>query len=230
MTTTITLPSFRSHFPSFSLHPNMNSATLKSPPCPKPSRWVRFRPKQEPIKQLKCFHSSVPESGRLHHLVSEFKALPEPIDRVKRLLRYAEALPRLDESGRVEVNRVPGCAAQVWVEARMDSNGLMRFRADSDSEISKGFCSCLIWVLDGAPPEAVAAVAAEDLAEVHVGLSGRTPSRVNTWQNVLVSMQKRTRLLVEQRRTAVAIDEIASEGIHGKTQERFCTPGVVQLS
>ncbi|CAL5368039.1 unnamed protein product [Camellia sinensis] len=30
-----------------------------------------------------------------------------------------------------------GCTTQVWLE-------VMRFRADSDSEITKGFCSCLI--------------------------------------------------------------------------------------
>lgn len=83
----------------------------------------------------------------------------------------------------------------------MDSDGLMRFKIDSDSEITKGFCSCLIWVLDGAAPEEVAAVTAEDLADMNVGyFSGsRARSRVNTWGNVLMSMKKRTRDLAEER-------------------------------
>lgn len=83
----------------------------------------------------------------------------------------------------------------------MDSDGLMRFKIDSDSEITKGFCSCLIWVLDGAAPEEVAAVTEEDLADMNVGYfsGGRARSRVNIWGNVLMSMKKRTRDLVEER-------------------------------
>lgn len=89
---------------------------------------------------------------RLSKLVSEFRSLSEPIDRVKRLLNYSTILPRLGEATRSPENRVPGCAAQVWVEVVVDEGGRMRFGADSDSEITKGFCSCLIFLLDGAFP------------------------------------------------------------------------------
>lgn len=92
---------------------------------------------------------------RLARLVSEFRSLSEPIDRVKRLLDYAGTLPRLRDSTRKPENRVPGCAAQVWLEVEMDEVGRMRYGADSDSEITKGFCSCLIFLLDGAYPQDV---------------------------------------------------------------------------
>lgn len=131
-------------------------------------------------------------------LIAEFKSLKEPIDRVKTLLHYATLLPFLDESIRSEENKVPGCTAQVWLEVKMDFEGFMRFRVDSDSEITKGFASCLIWLLDGAAPEEVVAVKAEDLAEMNVGILPAN-SRVNTWNTVLISMQKRTIALVEQR-------------------------------
>ncbi|XP_057948796.1 sufE-like protein 2, chloroplastic [Malania oleifera] len=140
-------------------------------------------------------------SLKIQSLASEFRSLPEPIDRVKRLLQYAAILPPLEESARVAANRVTGCTAQVWVEAHVDDLGRMRFGADSDSEITKGFCSCLVWALDGAAPEEVLAVTTEDLAEMNVGLGGgaRVHSRVNTWHNVLVSMQKRTTALVAEK-------------------------------
>ncbi|KAJ4909805.1 hypothetical protein Rs2_04426 [Raphanus sativus] len=105
-------------------------------------------------------------------------------------------LAPLDDSARVPENRVPGCTTQVWLDVKMDELGRMRFRADSDSEISKGFCSCLIWILDGAKPEEVMNVRGEDLAEMNVGVHGKVQSRVNTWHNVLMSMQKRTMALV----------------------------------
>ncbi|KAK4597874.1 hypothetical protein RGQ29_015407 [Quercus rubra] len=138
-------------------------------------------------------------SDKLHRLATEFRALHEPIDRVKRLLHYAAILPPADESRtRAPENRVTGCTTQVWVEAELDESGRVRFRADSDSEISKGFCSCLICVLDGADPEEVAMVKADDLSDLNVGLHGKSHSRVNTWHNVLVAMQKRTKALLPQ--------------------------------
>lgn len=133
-------------------------------------------------------------------LASEFRSLTEPIDRVKRLLDYATVLPALDELARVPENRVAGCTTQVWLDVVMDEKGRMRFRADSDSEISKGFCSCLIMVLDGSEPEEVLGVKSEDLTEMNVGVHGKAVSRVNTWHNVLIVMQKRTRCLVTERK------------------------------
>lgn len=138
-------------------------------------------------------------ADRLQLLVSEFKSLAEPMERVKRLLDYAARLPSCDESARSPENRVAGCATQVWVEAEMEeASGRMRFRADSDSEISKGFCSCLIWLLDGAEAEEVLELTAEDFEHVNIGLHGKGHSRANTWHNVLISMQRKTRALLEE--------------------------------
>lgn len=143
-------------------------------------------------------------SERLALLVSEFRALPEPIDRVKRLLHYAAILPEFEESARVDSNRVTGCTTQVWLDVGFEdssscceggSRRRMRFRADSDSEITKGFCSCLIWLLDGAGPEEVLAIRAEDLGPMNMGLVAH--SRVSTWHNVLIGMQRRTKGLLK---------------------------------
>ncbi|KAL3501114.1 hypothetical protein ACH5RR_035563 [Cinchona calisaya] len=140
---------------------------------------------------------TVPE--KVHFLACEFKSLSDPIDRVKRLLHYAALLPPFDESGRVEANRVMGCTTMVWLEAAMDSSRLMRFKVDSDSEITKGFCSCLIWLFDGAVPEEVLGVKTDDLVEMNVGMPSKGPSRVNTWHNILISMQKKTKTFLQVR-------------------------------
>lgn len=99
----------------------------------------------------------------------------------------------------MDSNRVMGCTARVWLEATLDQDNKMRFRADSDSEITRGFCYCLVSVFDGAAPEEVLRVKTEDLAALNVSLVGRERSRVNTWHNVFVSMQKRTKALVAER-------------------------------
>ncbi|XP_016437099.2 sufE-like protein 2, chloroplastic [Nicotiana tabacum] len=148
---------------------------------------------------------------KIQILALEFRSLSEPIDRVKRLLHYASILPPLSESVKVQENRVMGCTTQVWLEVRMDKRGSMRFRVDSDSEITKGFCSCLLWLLDGAEPEEILSVTAEDLADMNVGLPKKGRSRVNTWHNVLFSMQNRTQDCVQERnRAALSLEDFHS--------------------
>lgn len=168
---------------------NLSSIYARSLQIPHPKH---ITPPQPP-----CFSTTLTVAEKLEILVSEFKSLPEPIDRVKRLIHYASLLPEFDESGRVDSNRVTGCTAQVWLEVVMEVDGSMRFRVDSDSEIAKGFCYCLIWLLDGAAAGDVFEITVDDLREMNVGiLPVRTSSRVNTWHNVLLSMHRRTRDLI----------------------------------
>ncbi|XP_015075008.1 sufE-like protein 2, chloroplastic [Solanum pennellii] len=147
---------------------------------------------------------------KVRSLSLEFRSLSEPIDRVKRLLHYASILPPLCESARVQENRVLGCTTQVWLEVRMNSRGSMNFSVDSDSEITKGFCSCLMWVFDGAEPEEILSVTAEDLGDMNVGLPKKGRSRVNTWHNVLFSMQNRTKDCVQERKRALSLEDLHS--------------------
>lgn len=173
-------------------------------PNPKPSLSCSAVAAQEAAPAAAA--AADPVRVRLRRLVEEFHCLPEPLDRVKRLLEYAAALPPFPEAERAPANRVMGCTAQVWVSAAAaaaaggaDGLGRMRFAADSDSEITKGFCACLLSVLDGAPAEEVLELRPEDFGELNVvGLPGRAHSRVNTWHNVLISLQKRTKALIAE--------------------------------
>lgn len=105
----------------------------------------------------------------------------------------------------------------------------MRFLGDSDSEITKGYCSCLISVLEGALPEEVVAMKTEDLGELNVGV--KVDSRSNAWHNVLVSMQKRTKALVAQRdgksigepfpSLLITADGVGAKGSFAEAQVRY---------
>lgn len=157
------------------------------------------------------------------------------MERVKRLLHYATAMTPMNESDRVDSNRVMGCTARVWVEVRIDEEGKVRVVADSDSEITRGFCACLVWVLDGSEVDEVMKVTTDDLVGLNVGLpAGSGRSRVNTWHNVLVSMQKRTKQLVAQREGKVSFEEFPSlvvtadgvfpKGSYAEAQAKYLFP------
>ncbi|EEC69118.1 hypothetical protein OsI_38036 [Oryza sativa Indica Group] len=93
-----------------------------------------------------------------------------------------------------------GCVAQVWLVGRCDGAGRMRFAADSDSELSRGYCACLVSALDGARPEEVLDVDPADLAPLGGAAAGTgARSRASTWHNVLIGMQKRARAAIAAR-------------------------------
>ena len=146
-------------------------------------------------------------------------------------------MPPMGDSGRVDSNRVMGCTARVWVDVSLDGEGKVRLAADSDSEITRGFCACLVWALDGSESEEVLKVSTDDLLGLNVGLMpggtvGR--SRVNTWHNVLVSMQKRTKQLVAEREgkapfepfpsLAVSADGVVPKGSYAEAQVSTILP------
>ncbi|XP_038713354.1 sufE-like protein 2, chloroplastic [Tripterygium wilfordii] len=205
----------------FQLRLKKKSKAISSFKCIQISDWVlpkRFNLPEPSLSVSRAAMTCKVVDEKLKRLVLEFESLTQSIDRVKRLLHYAGRLPPFDESARVEANRVTGCTTQVWLEARLDESGRVRFCADSDSEITKGFISCLIWILDGAEPEEVLMVKKEDLGAMNVGLHGKAQSRVNTWHNVLISMQKRTMTLVAQSQIepfpslVVIADDIGADG------------------
>ncbi|KAL2330388.1 hypothetical protein Fmac_017969 [Flemingia macrophylla] len=67
-----------------------------------------------------------------------------------------------------------------------------------------------IWVLDGSEPGEVVRLTVDDLVGLNVVGGGSGPSRVNTWHNVLVTMQKRTKQLVAQREGKVSFEPFPS--------------------
>ncbi|CAI9112788.1 OLC1v1013280C1 [Oldenlandia corymbosa var. corymbosa] len=172
---------------------------------------------------------------KLQNLISEIQALKEPMDRVKLVVNFASQCPPMEKSLKTAENRVPGCTAQVWLHVTVDNDLRMRFLADSDSEITKGLCACLISVLDGATAEEVLELKTEDLGGLSVaGFYGKTASRANTWHNVLLSMQKRTKALVAEREgrprseafpsLVISSDGIEAKGSYALAQAMFLSP------
>ncbi|KAK3139695.1 hypothetical protein QOZ80_5AG0388140 [Eleusine coracana subsp. coracana] len=174
---------------------------------------------------------------RLRRLAEEFHALPSDADRARRLLSLAAALPPLPDADRSPSNRVMGCVARVWLASRVE-DGRMRFAADSDSDLSRGYCACLVAAMQGATPEEVLAVDPDDLAP----LGAASPwSRASTWHNVLVAMQKRARAAVaarDGRRPGTPFPSLVigrdgavrAQGSYAEAQAMFLSPNESKIS
>lgn len=89
-----------------------------------------------------------PPEDTLAELVEEFDLLGDWEGRIEYVIDLGKGLAPLDDADRVEVNKVPGCAAQVWL-ASDARDGRLWFRADSDSALSKGNVALLLKLYSG---------------------------------------------------------------------------------
>ena len=87
----------------------------------------------------------------LAELVEEFDLLGDWEGRIEYVIELGKGLAALPEADRVEANKVPGCAAQVWLAVRR-GDGRLHFLADSDSALSKGNIALLLRLYSGRTP------------------------------------------------------------------------------
>lgn len=81
-------------------------------------------------------------------LVEEFDLLGDWESRIEYVIDLGRGLPPLADADRIEANKVPGCAAQVWLSSRAEG-GRLWFVADSDSALSKGNIALLLKLYSG---------------------------------------------------------------------------------
>jgi cysteine desulfuration protein SufE len=75
------------------------------------------------------------------------------------IIELGKQLPPLAEHERSDVNKVRGCASQVWLVsevARTDSGPVITLRGESDAMIVQGLVAVLIALYSGRPAEEIA--------------------------------------------------------------------------
>jgi cysteine desulfuration protein SufE len=90
----------------------------------------------------------------LKDIQSNFEFLDEWEDRYRYVIELGRDLEPLDDTDRVDANKVQGCASQVWLATviETDSSGkipLMRFTGDSDAHIVRGLIAILFAIYSG---------------------------------------------------------------------------------
>lgn len=99
-------------------------------------------------------HPAETPEETLAELVEEFDLLGDWEGRIEYVIDLGKSLPPLPETDRTDANKVPGCAAQVWLASEAN-DGRLWFRADSDSALSKGNVALLLKLYSGRTPEQI---------------------------------------------------------------------------
>lgn len=108
-------------------------------------------------------------------IIANFEILDELDDRYRYLIELGRELAPLPPDAHDDLNRVRGCASQVWLETQVEGMGssdpVLRFRGDSDAHIVKGLIYLALALYGGRPASEIAATDATPLF-ARLGLGG----------------------------------------------------------
>ncbi len=118
----------------------------------------------------------------VNEIVENFELLDEWDDRYRYLIELGRELEPMDPLAHTDVNKVRGCASQVWVESRVDrGEGEPRLilKGDSDAHIVRGLITLVFALYSGKTSREIVETEAQPLFE-RLGLSAHlTPQRSN---------------------------------------------------
>ncbi|MBQ5404307.1 MAG: SufE family protein [Bacteroidales bacterium] len=111
-------------------------------------------------------------------IIEEFSVYDEWLDKYEYLIELGNSLEIIDESQKTPDNIIQGCQSRVWLDAKMDSDGTLNFKADSDAIITKGIIALLIRVFNHQKPQDI--IDAQLYFIDEIGLSANlSPTRAN---------------------------------------------------
>src|SRR5579859_3678020 len=117
----------------------------------------------------------------IEEIIDNFAVLDDWDDRYRYLIELGRELPPLPEAAHSDVNKVQGCASQVWLDTTVRANGtsdpVLTFEGDSDAHIVRGLIAILLATYSGKPARQILSTDAVALFE-KLGLKEHlTPQR-----------------------------------------------------
>jgi cysteine desulfuration protein SufE len=150
----------------------------------------------------------------IEDIAANFAFLDDWSERYRYLIELGRELDPLPEPAHNEVNRVKGCASQVWLETEVswpDGEPVLRFRGDSDAHIVKGLIYLALALYGDRPARDIAEIDATQWF-VRLGLSEHlTPQRSNGFRAMVERIRRDAReALAPQHATPPSVSSPAA--------------------
>jgi cysteine desulfuration protein SufE len=125
----------------------------------------------------------------IDEIIDNFSVLDDWDDRYRYLIELGRELPPLSEAAHNDVNKVQGCASQVWLDTAVRPNGaegpILTFKGDSDAHIVRGLIAILFAIFSDRPANDILKMDALRLFE-QMGLREHlTPQRSNGFRSMV---------------------------------------------
>ena len=125
----------------------------------------------------------------IDEITENFALLDDWDDRYRYLIELGRELSPLSEAAHNDVNKVQGCASQVWLDTTVRPNGaggpVLTFEGDSDAHIVRGLIAILFAIYSGKAARDILVTDAIKLFE-SMGLREHlTPQRSNGFRSMV---------------------------------------------
>ncbi len=87
-------------------------------------------------------------------IIREFNLFQDWTEKYEHLISIGKKLPPIEESHRIDSNKVHGCQSQVWLHAQY-LDGKVHYQADSDALIVKGIIALLLRLYNDRSPDEI---------------------------------------------------------------------------
>lgn len=130
----------------------------------------------------------------IDEIIGNFELMDEWDDRYRYIIELGRNLPELPDRARTEVNKVQGCASQVWMQTEIKPNGaggpVLIFVGDSDAHIVKGLIAILLAFYSGQTAKEILSRDAVALF-TQLGLGEHlTPQRSNGFRSMVERIRR----------------------------------------
>jgi cysteine desulfuration protein SufE len=134
------------------------------------------------------------KTAPIDEIVENFALLEEWDDRYRYLIELGRMLPPLPAAAHNDVNKVQGCASQVWLSTQIVPNGasgpVLTFEGDSDAHIVRGLIAVLFALFSGRGAKDILSTDAIALFE-KLGLREHlTPQRSNGFRSMVERIRR----------------------------------------
>ena len=133
----------------------------------------------------------------LDDLDAEFELLGDWEQRYRHVIDLGRGLEPLSPAERSDVNKVRGCASQVWLATEPGPDGTLAFRGDSDAHIVRGLIAILLRLYSGRGPDEILAFDAKAAFD-RLGLAGALSAQRSNGLHSMVERIRRDAQLLRQ--------------------------------
>ena len=118
-----------------------------------------------------------------------FELFEDPKDKFIQLMDMAKESKVLDDSDKIDENKIVGCTSQAWVLVTQNKDKTFSIKTDSDSQIVKGLLSILEKIFQDQTAEYILKMSSQEIL-ASIGLEGSVSSqRTNGFSSAVKKIQ-----------------------------------------
>ncbi len=121
-------------------------------------------------------------------IIEDFEIFDDWMEKYQYIIDLGKDLEKLDESDKIDANKLQGCQSQVWITHSLE-NGKVIFKAESDAAIVSGLVALVLSVYSNKTPEKITKTRPDFIAKI--GLDKHlSPTRSNGLSSLLLKIQE----------------------------------------